>query len=220
MTLYDMLSYVIDGQEIELFDCETGETVYTGDTDDIPTEFEDRYVGSIEAKENRVILNLCDQGEKRTMNIEQLNEIISTMNLTRIKNNLESLGYRCASKHGKFEFDLMKILEQERTTATDDYEDTFDDHSYFAEVFENVKAFGGYDFIVVTQLNTKIDFPEHVDIYTNAPINEEYEKALEEVKKCKRCGKKFKAYELWEQDGKPYCKPCFQSEFSKKVRGK
>lgn len=110
----------------------------------------------------------------------------------------------------------MKIIEQERTTATDDYEDTFDDHSYWAEVFENVKDCGGYDFIVVTQLNMKMNFPEHVDIYTNAPINEEFEKALEAIKKCKCCGKKFKAYELWEMDGNTYCAACFQKTFSKK----
>lgn len=153
-----------------------------------------------------------------TMTIEQLNEIISTMELEKIKTGIEQHGFRQASKHGKLEFDLMKIFEQECTTATDDYEDTFDDHCYWAEVFESVKACGGYDFIVVTQLDTKLDVPEHVDLYTNAPINEEYEKALEEVKKCKRCGKKFKAYELWAQDEKHYCKPCFQAEFSKKIR--
>lgn len=154
------------------------------------------------------------------MTIEQLNEIIATMDLEKIKAGLERHGFRHASKYGKLEFDLMKIMEQERTTATDDYEDTFDDRCYWAEVFDNVTACGGYDFIVVTQLNTKFNMPEQVDLYTNAPINEEYEKALEEVKKCKRCGKKFKAYELWEQDGKHYCKPCFQEEFNKKVRRK
>ena len=161
----------------------------------------------------------------KNITIEQLNKIISTMNLTRIRNNLEHFGYRCASKHGKLEFDLMKILEQERTTATDDYEDTFEDRSYFAEVFENVKGYEPYTFIVVTQLaiyrdRNNAEFPEQVDIYTDAPINEEYEKAMEEVKKCKRCGKKFKVYELWEMNGNHYCKPCFQEVFSKKVRRK
>lgn len=156
----------------------------------------------------------------KNITIEQLNEIISTMDLEKIKTGIEQHGFRCASKYGKLEFDLMKILEQERTTATDDYEDVFDDHCYFAEVFENVKAFDGYDFIVVTQLDTKLDFPEHVDIYTDSPINEEYEKAMESVKKCKRCGKKFKAHELWEMNGNHYCMDCFQGEFSKKVRRK
>ena len=154
------------------------------------------------------------------MTIDQLNVIISTMDLEKIKAGIEQYGFRCASKHGKLEFDLMKIIEQERMTATDDYEDAFDDRCYWAEVYENVNACGGYNFIVVTQLNTKFNMPEHVDIYTTTPINEEYEKAMEEVKKCKRCGKKFKAYELWEQDRKYYCKPCFQEEFNKKVRRK
>lgn len=156
----------------------------------------------------------------KKITIEQLNEIISTMDLDKIKAGIEQHGFRCASKHGKLEFDLMKILEQERTTATDDYEDTFDDHSYWAEVYDSVKACGGYDFIVVTKLNTKLNMPERVDVYTDAPINEEYEKAMEEVKKCKRCGKKFKAYDLWEMNGNHYCMPCFQEEFSKKVRRK
>jgi len=157
--------------------------------------------------------------------IEQLNEVVSLMDIEKIKTAMETFGYRCASKHGKLEFDLMTILEQERTTATDDYEDTFDDRSYFAEVFENVKGYEQYTFIVVTQLaiyrnRNNASFPEHVDIYTDAPINEAYEKAMEEIKKCKRCGKKFKAYELWEFNGTPYCKPCFQVEFSKKITRK
>lgn len=157
------------------------------------------------------------------MTIEQLTQIISTMDLEKIKAGIEQHGYRCASKHGKLEFDLMKILEQEHTAATDNYEDTFDDHSYFAEVFENVKDYESYTFIVVTQLaifrnKDNAEFPEHVDIYTDAPINETYEKAMEETKKCKHCGKKFKAYELWEMNGRHYCKPCLQTKFSKSVR--
>lgn len=155
--------------------------------------------------------------------IEQLDKIISTMDLDKIKAGIEQHGYRFASKHGKLEFDLMKILSENRITATDDYEDTFDDRRYFAEVYENVKGYEPYTFIVVTQLaiyrdRNNAEFPEHVDIYTDAPINEEYEKAMEEVKKCKRCRKKFKGYELWEMNGNHYCKPCFQAEFSKKVR--
>lgn len=156
----------------------------------------------------------------KELTIEQLNEIISTMDLEKIKTGIEQHGFRCASKHGKLEFDLMKILEQERTTATEEHQELFGDACYWAEVYENVKACDGYDFIIVTQLDTKLNMPEHVDIYTDAPINEEYEKAMEEVKKCKRCGKKFKTYELWEMNGKHYCQPCFQEEFSKKVRRK
>lgn len=161
----------------------------------------------------------------KNITIEQLNEIISTMDLEKIKAGIERFGYRCASKHGKFEFNILKIISSERTTATDDYEDTFDDHSYFAEVFENVKGYEPYTFIVVTQLAIhrhlkNMEFPEHVDIYTDAPINEEYEKSMEEVKKCKRCGKKFKGYELWEMNGEHYCMPCFQEVFSKKARKK
>lgn len=155
--------------------------------------------------------------------IEQLDKIISTMDLDKIKAGIEQHGYRCASKHGKLEFDLMKILSENRITATDDYEDTFDDRRYFAEVYENVKGYEPYTFILVTQLaiyrdRNNAEFPEHVDIYTDAPVNEEYEKAMEEVKKCKRCGKKFKGYELWEMNGKHYCQPCFHAEFSKKLR--
>ena len=157
--------------------------------------------------------------------IEQLNEIIGLMDLEKIKNALEEYGYRCASKHGKLEFDLMKIIAEERTTATDDYEDTFDDHRYFAEVFENIKDYESYTFIVVTQLaiyrdKNNMEFPEHVDIYADYPINEEYEQAMEKLNNCKRCGKKFKVYELWEMNNSYYCKPCFQAEFNRKLTKK
>ena len=157
------------------------------------------------------------------MTIEQLNEIISTMDLEKIKASIEQFGYRCASKYGKMEFDLMEIIEHERITATDDYEDTFDDHRYFAEVFENVKGYEPYTFIIVTQLaiyrdKNNAEFPEHVDIYTDAPVNEEYEKSMQEIKKCKHCGKKFKGYELWEMNENYYCKSCFHDEFGKRLR--
>ena len=161
----------------------------------------------------------------QNLTIEQLNDIIALMDLEKIKTALEKYGYRHASKHDKLEFDLMKIIEKERTTATNDFEDTFDDHSYFAEVFEGVEGYEQYTFIVVTRLaifrnKNNQEFPDHVDLYTTAPINEEYEKAMEEIKKCKYCGKKFHTYDIYSMNGKAYCKPCFQEVFSKNVRRK
>lgn len=161
----------------------------------------------------------------QNITIEQLNGVIALMDLEKIKAALSQFGYRCASKHGKFEFDLMKIIDAERTAATSDFEDTFDNHSYFAEVYESVKGYEPYTFIVVTQLRiyrdrNNFEYPSHVDIYTDAPINEEYEKAMEEIKKCNMCKKKFKTYDIYSLDGKDYCKPCFQKVFEKKVKAR
>ena len=158
----------------------------------------------------------------QNLTIERLNEIISLMDLEKIKTEIEKAGYRCASKHGKFEFDLIEIIKNERTTATDDYEDTFDDYSYFAEVYDGIKGYEEYTFIAVTQLQiyrdrNNFEFPSHIDLYTNVPINEEYEKSMEKIKKCKDCGKKFKTYDIHSLNGKEYCKDCFHKNLQKSI---
>lgn len=150
----------------------------------------------------------------KNLTIEELNNIVSSMNLEQIRAGLAKHGYRHASKHDVFEFDLMKIISEERTTATDDFEDVFDDHSYFAEVFENVKGYEGYTFIIVTQLAIYRDednreMPEQIDMYTDAPVNEVYERELESERKCPICKKIFKSYDMYKLNGEHYCKKCY-----------
>ena len=105
---------------------------------------------------------------------EKLEKILALKDLNGIKEEMLKLGYRHANKKDGFEFDVLDIIDQEKSYTTDNYEDVFDDHSYFAEVYENISGYEGYTFIVVAQLaiyrdKNNFDFPEHIDLYTNAP---------------------------------------------------
>lgn len=161
----------------------------------------------------------------KNLTIEELNDIVASMDLEQIKAGLEKHGYRHASKHDVFEYDLLKIVGTERTTATDDYEDTFDDHNYFAEVYDDIAECPGHTIIVVTQLAIhrhldNYELPEHIDMYTDAPLNEEFERELVAEHKCPLCKKTFKSYEMYRLNGIPYCKPCYAKAASKNKRRK
>lgn len=118
---------------------------------------------------------------------KKLENILKLKNLKKIKEEIINLGYRCANKKDGFEYDVLEIIEQEKSYTTDTYEDVFDDHSYFAEVYENIKGYEAYTFIVVAQLaiyrdKNNFDFPEHIDLYTNAPKKQKSNSAKEKEK--------------------------------------
>ncbi len=64
----------------------------------------------------------------------------------------------------------MEIIDNEKSYTTDCYEDFFDDHSYFAEVYQNIKGYEEHVFIIVTQLaiyrdKNNLEFPDRIDLY-------------------------------------------------------
>lgn len=65
----------------------------------------------------------------------------------------------------------MEIIDNEKSYTTDCYEDFFYDHSYFTEVYQNVKGYEEHEFIIVAQLaiyrdKNNLKFPKHIDLYT------------------------------------------------------
>ena len=101
---------------------------------------------------------------------DKLENILELKDLKKIKEEIIKLGYRYANKGDGFEYNILEMIEQEASYISDNHEDIFDDHSYFAEVYENFKGYEGYTFVVVTQLAIYRDknnfaFPEHIELY-------------------------------------------------------
>lgn len=58
MTINDIVYYMFDGQELEIFDCEKGKTVWSGDPCDLPLKYENTEVGTIEGVDGKIIINI------------------------------------------------------------------------------------------------------------------------------------------------------------------
>ena len=152
--------------------------------------------------------------------IEQLNTILKTINPDEIKQSIIMQGYRCASELRKMEFSLMDILDGEEQGETDFYEDVFADSGYFAEIFTRVAGYERYVFIVVTKIAiyrhlNNFQFPERVDIYTDAPKNPVYEQEMQKIKTCACCKRDFPYGKMAELNGELFCADCFDKKFLK-----
>ena len=58
MTVYDFMSYIMDGVRIEIYDFGKGKSVFEGYPEDIPEEYEGRTLSSVEAFGSVLVLNV------------------------------------------------------------------------------------------------------------------------------------------------------------------
>ena len=57
-TIYELIDYIIDGNKCEIFDTETGNTIFEGYPDEIPEHLQDAEVSSFEGDKNKIIFNI------------------------------------------------------------------------------------------------------------------------------------------------------------------
>ncbi len=157
------------------------------------------------------------------MNIVELNEIISQIDLPKIRVLLERRGYRLASKNGQWEFSPVAIANAKNVENSDRYEDVFDDKIYVADVHSDVKEYPDVEFIVVTvnqvcREKDNLEQPIEMLLFTNAPIDEEYERAQSSIAKCDICKKQFTMSELCEVNGKLVCGACFEEDLNRLIK--
>ncbi len=156
------------------------------------------------------------------MNIEALNEIVKQMDLEKIQTDLEQLGYRHASKNGKWEFSPFDIAKAGEVENTERHEDVFADKVYVGDLHTQVEGQGEYEFIVVTveeihrHLNNR-EFPCEMLLFTNAPIDEEYEREQAKPARCQVCKKEYAQGELTKVNGRLVCKECFEQDLSRLI---
>lgn len=162
----------------------------------------------------------------QNMNIEQLNEIISTMDLDKIRAGVEQHGFRCASKNGKWEFDMKAVSSAESVEATELHEDTFDDRKYHGEIYTGVEEYPNNTFVVIVvkhiYKHIGVEAYEQLICFTDAPVNEEYERKQNESAKCALCKKEFTAGELVDmvEKGKKHrlCNDCFKKKLKAHIQ--
>lgn len=159
------------------------------------------------------------------MTIEQLNEIVSTMDLATIESKLKENGFRSASKNGNWEFHPFEIAKAFKVEGTERYEDTFDDKKYHGDIHTQVAAYEGLTFIVISveKIHRNLDnmsFPVEMLLFTDAPINEEYERKQSEICCCVECKGKFAKGDMIELNEKLFCIECFQKELNRATAGK
>ncbi len=154
------------------------------------------------------------------MTIGQLNKIIKYKNSDKIHQELEKCGYRHASEGGRWEFDPFAIANAKAVENSEPFEDVFDDKIYVADLHAQVKEYPDVEFIIVTvkkvyRDKNNLEQAEQMELYTNAPINEEYEREQAKICKCMECKREFTIRELCEVNGRFICDDCFENDLKR-----
>lgn len=148
------------------------------------------------------------------MELEELDEIIRLMNVDSICRRMEEQGYRLANPEGVWEFNLLLIGKDCKSRKQVDWEDRFNHFIYHADMYEKVTGFDGIVFIdiLVHRLQKirkqQVPIPYKRFFYTNAPVNEEYERFQSEVVKCARCKRLYARKNLIDWVGEELCGGC------------
>lgn len=58
MTVYDLVGYIMDDSQVEIYMLEEGKTVFSGDVSDIPWNLTVLEVASINPSENAIVINI------------------------------------------------------------------------------------------------------------------------------------------------------------------
>ncbi len=153
------------------------------------------------------------------MTIEQLNKIVSLTDLEKIQSAMEKEGYRNASKCGKWEFNTIAIANANDVGNGERYEDVFADRTYVGDIHTNVNEYPDTEFIVITvnkvYRDKGIEVPCEMVLFTNAPINEEYEKEQAVICRCADCKRDFAKAQLTEINGRLICDDCFDRDLER-----
>lgn len=58
MTVYDLMGYIMDDSQVEIYMLDEGKTVFSGDVSDIPWSLTVLEVASINPEENAIVINI------------------------------------------------------------------------------------------------------------------------------------------------------------------
>ncbi len=154
------------------------------------------------------------------MKIEELNNIVSTMDIEKIKEALEKRGYRNASIDGTWEFDPIAIAKAKNVENSERYEDIWADKVFVGDIHTQVTEYPNVKFIVITVKNVyrnknNLEVPFEMILYTDAPIDIAYEQEQNKLFACELCKKQFPKRELCEVNGKLICDDCFEEDLKR-----
>lgn len=58
MTVYDLVGYIMDDSQVEIYMLDEGKTVFSGDVHDIPEYLKSFEISTIEVNENKLVINI------------------------------------------------------------------------------------------------------------------------------------------------------------------
>ncbi len=130
------------------------------------------------------------------------------------------MGYRKASVDGIWEFNPVDIANADKVINSQRFEDVFDDKVYVGDIHTEVKEYPDVEFIVITvnrvyRNKDDLECPIEMVLFTDAPIDQEYEWAQSKITKCQKCKRQFPMSKLCEVNGKLICDDCFNEDLEK-----
>ncbi len=147
-----------------------------------------------------------------TINLEELEKILSALNTEKICETLVERGFRLANPNYVWEYEpsLFWDVEPDGTVERKDSEGNF---KYVAKLYTKIKGYEGIAFVdlVVWKLYKKQKCPmtpRKILLYTDAPIDEKYEREQESPTECALCKKTYKKKQLEEWFGRLLCERC------------
>ncbi len=158
------------------------------------------------------------------MNIQELEKILKSMNTTAIRKAIQKKGFRLANPNYVNEFNVpIKDLTNPYIQSVS-VEDIVKNRIYTASIHKNIKGYKGLTFIwfMVTRIIKcpDIDLPLlcKLFLYTDASVNEEYEKAQAEIIYCEKCRAIDQRKNFLLFNGKTLCHECFVQELRRHTK--
>ncbi len=155
------------------------------------------------------------------MTIEKLKEIIEIMDYDGICAEIEKRGFRKAGDKGVFEFNLCSLWDKSGYQKRIVKKDKKTKKHFSITLYKDCKDYEGLTFMEVCfskmkkEKRKRISIPKDIVLYTDAPINEEYERDINSIVKCGLCGKEYVKKELLPYDIKMLCGACFCFEMDR-----
>ncbi len=146
------------------------------------------------------------------MTEEQLEEIISLGSEEKIDEKFKELGFRLANKSFRTEFDYVKIKNKSKPAVKVRKENISTRYVFTLTMFDEVEGYEGNTFVLVNVAQKKgtNDYAtfDTLLLYTDMPINEEYERDMNTQVKCVKCQGEFLKRQLLYRKGVYVCPKC------------
>ncbi len=144
--------------------------------------------------------------------IEWLNKILREKDIDIICDKILNSDYRLANTGSEKEFDYFNIFYNCKTTKTI-CKDKQNEQRYCAELATKIESDKEIIFISITKFNLNkkhnVYLPCNSLLFTNAPINVEFEKDQTSLMACENCKNSFVKRNMLKYCGKWYCEDCF-----------
>ncbi len=158
------------------------------------------------------------------MTIKELDKILELKDFDKIRAKLESRGFRHVNEIGTPEFELGIIYLSSNHVESSTQADKEGRLQYRGIILKDCNDYEGITFIeIVILMSFSQAYPKYLPtnaaMFTDAPINEEYERALNSPYLCESCGKECIKKAMSDFDNKLLCDDCFNKAVQKMLTG-